>query len=101
MLDAITAQAHVVKVTEDTISVDLADGRTIAVPREWFPRLTHGTTKERRHWRLVGNGSGIHWPDLDEDISVQGLLLGKPSGESQQSFQRWLASRASRKKRRR
>jgi Protein of unknown function (DUF2442) len=101
MLDARAALAHAVAVTEDTLSVDLADGRTIAVPLEWFPRLAHGTAKERRHWRLIGSGSGINWPDLDEDINVESLIIGKPSGESQQSFQRWLASRAARKKRRR
>ena len=64
-------------VTEDTLSVDLDDGRTIAVPLTWYPRLWHGTPQERDNWRLIGDGGGIHWPDLDEDISVEGLLRGK------------------------
>src|SRR6516164_5308370 len=91
--------ALAVTLTDDTLAVDLADGRTIAVPLDWFPRLIHGTAKERARWRLIGRGLGVHWPDLDEDISVDNLLLGHPSGESQASFQRWLKARASRKKR--
>jgi hypothetical protein len=73
--------------------VDLADGRSIAVPIAWYPRLAHGTPAERANWRLIGRGEGIHWPDLDEDISVENLLAGSRSGESQTSFKRWLASR--------
>ena len=88
--------AENVTVTEDTLSVDLSDGRTISVPLAWFPRLSHGTKKERNNWRLTGKGHGIHWEDLDEDISVEGLLAGKPSGESQASFSKWLAHRSSR-----
>ena len=94
-------QAENVAVTDDTLAVDLIDGRTIAVPLEWYPRLAHGTVEERNHWQLVGDGVGIHWPDLDEDISVRNLLLGEPSAESQQSLKRWLNARASRKKRNR
>lgn len=60
------------------------------LPLAWFPRLVHGTPQERAHWRLIGDGRGIHWPDLDEDISVENLLAGKPSGESRASFKRWL-----------
>ena len=82
-----------VRVTADALSVELSDGRTITAPLAWFPRLLHGTVKERNHWRFIGRGEGIHWPDLDEDISVEGLVLGKPSGESQQSFTRWLEKR--------
>ena len=85
-----------VTVTEDTLSVDLSDGRTISVPLAWFPRLMHGTRKERDNWRLIGKGYGIHWGDLDEDISVENLLLGQASGESQSSFKKWLSSRQSR-----
>ncbi|MEW6162911.1 MAG: DUF2442 domain-containing protein [Nitrospirota bacterium] len=85
-----------VRVTEDTLSVDLSDGRTISVPLEWFPRLVHATSDERNNWRLIGRGHGIHWKDLDEDISVEGLLTGKPSGESQDSVKRWLNQRKSR-----
>ena len=99
MPEMATVQARSVAVTDDTLSVDLADGRSIAVPLEWFPRLAHGTTKERNHWRLIGQGTGINWPDLDEDISVENLLRGEASGESQKSLQRWLEKRAPRKKR--
>ena len=90
-----SAQAQNVSVTEDTLTVDLTDGRTISVPLVWYPRLTHGTPEERDNWRIEGAGWGIHWPDLDEDISVRGLLLGNPSRESQSSFKKWLESRAS------
>ena len=79
--------------TDDSLIVDLRDGRTITVPLAWYPRLLHGTVEERRHWRLIGRGVGIHWPDLDEDLSVEGLILGRPSSESPQSLQRWLESR--------
>ena len=85
-----------VEVTEDTLSVDLADGRTIAVPLGWYPRLEQANPAERANWRLIGKGQGIHWEDLDEDISIEGLLAGKPSGESQTSFKRWLHGRQSR-----
>ena len=87
------AKAQKVSVTDDTLAVDLSDGRTISVPLAWFPRLLHGTPEERNNWRLIGGGEGIHWPDLDEDISVENLLAGKPSGESQSSFKRWLEKR--------
>ena len=89
---ALEAQ-HVV-VTEDTLVVELADGRTISAPIAWYPRLLHGSPEERNNWRLIGRGEGIHWPDLDEDISVENILLGKPSGESARSFKRWLESRS-------
>ena len=82
-----------VRVTEDTLSVELSDGRTISVPLGWFPRLEYATPSERANWRLIGNGRGIHWEDIDEDISVEGLLSGKPSGESQASFKKWLQGR--------
>lgn len=82
-----------VTVSEDTLSVDLTDGRSISVPIEWFPRLVHATPQEREKWRLIGNGQGIHWEEIDEDISVEGLLAGKPSGESQASLKRWLSQR--------
>jgi hypothetical protein len=85
-----------VEVTGDTLSVNLSDGRTISVPLGWYPRLAHATAEERRNWRLIGQGQGIHWEDLDEDISVEGLLAGRPSGEGQASFKRWLESRSAR-----
>ena len=93
-------KAEDVRVTEDTLSVDLSDGRTISVPLEWFPRLVHATPDERDKWRLIGRGHGIHWEDIDEDISVEGLLTGKPSGESQTSFKKWISQRQSRLTRR-
>jgi len=88
---AVLAQS--VKVTKDALMVDLADGRTVTVPLSWYPRLAHGTPAERANWRLIGRGEGIHWPDLDEDISVAGLLAGHCSGETSSSLRRWLASR--------
>lgn len=88
--------AEKVTVSDDTLSVDLSDGRSISVPLAWYPRLSHASSAERKRWRLIGRGLGIHWDDLDEDISVEGLLAGKPSGESQASFSRWLAKRSSR-----
>ena len=79
--------------TDDTLSVDLEDGPTISVPIGWYPRLTHGTSAERANFQLSGAGYGIHWPDLDEDIGVEGLLLGKKSTESPSSFKVWLQGR--------
>jgi Protein of unknown function (DUF2442) len=82
-----------VVVTEDTLSVDLADGRTIAVPIGWFPRLAHGTVAERTNVHISGAGYGLHWPDLDEDIGIEGLLIGRKSTESSTSFAQWLTTR--------
>jgi hypothetical protein len=82
--------AESVMITEDTLNVDLSDGRTISVPLTWFPRLVHATQEQRDNWRLIGRGHGIHWDDIDEDISVEGLIAGRPSGESQSSFKKWL-----------
>jgi len=90
--DSILAQS--VSVTEDTLVVELTDGRDLSVPLVWYPRLRHGSPKERNNWRLIGGGDGISWPDLDEDISVAGLLAGRPSGESAASLDRWLKTRA-------
>jgi hypothetical protein len=86
-------QARKVRVTSEELVVDLVDGRTFAAPVHWYPRLAHGTPAERRNWTLIGRGEGIHWPDLDEDIAVEDLLAGRPSGESQISLQRWLKTR--------
>jgi hypothetical protein len=91
--DLRNAQAQDVTLSDESLTVDLVDGRSVSVPLAWYPRLTHATPAERDNWRLIGRGEGIHWPDLDEDISVEGLLAGRPSGESQPSFQRWLQSR--------
>ena len=90
-----TASADTVQSTEDSLTVDLDDGRTISVPLSWFPRLLYGSAEKRHNWRLIDRGEGIHWPDLDEDISVTGLLDGMPSQESQCSFQKWLEERQS------
>ena len=87
------AKGQNVVVTEDTLTVDLTDGRSISVPVAWYPRLSHGSLEERNDWRFIGDGEGIHWPELDEDLSIEGLLLGKPSGETQRSFQKWLETR--------
>jgi hypothetical protein len=80
-------------VTDDTLQVDLEDGRTIAVPIGWFPRLAHGSPEEKANFEISGAGRGIHWPDLDEDIGIEGLLMGKASTESPASFKRWLDQR--------
>ena len=93
MIELRVARAQDVQVTDDELIVALDDGRTIVVPLAWYPRLLHGTRDERANWRLIGGGEGIHWPDLDEDISIEHLLAGVPSGESQRSLQKWLASR--------
>jgi hypothetical protein len=87
------ATADNVNVSDDALAVDLADGRTITVPLAWFPRLTHGMPAERANWGFIGGGEGIHWPDLDEDISVHSLLAGRRSGEAQESLRRWLQGR--------
>ena len=88
-------RAQNVAVNDDSLTVDLVDGRTVSVPVTWYPRLSHGTPSERDNWRLIGQGEGIHWPDLDEDISTEDLLGGRASGESQTSLKRWLAERNS------
>jgi len=68
-----------VQFTEDTIAVDLLDGRTIVVPLAWYPRLLDATPEQRRNWQLSGAGYGIHWPEIDEDLSTEGLLRGAPA----------------------
>ena len=82
-----------VTLSEDSLAVDLSDGRTVSVPLVWYPRLLHGNAKERNNWRLIAGGEGIHWPDLDEDLSVEGIILGRASGESQASLKGWLKNR--------
>ncbi|HUW29062.1 MAG TPA: DUF2442 domain-containing protein [Sulfuriferula sp.] len=82
-----------VSTSEDTLAVDLDDGRSLSVPLAWYPRLLHATPGERAAWRIMGRGYGLHWDALDEDISVENLLAGHRSGESQHSFERWLESR--------
>ncbi len=86
---------HAIGVTVDknTLTVELDDGRTLSVPVAWYPRLLHASQKERDGWRLIGKGHGIHWETVDEDISIEGILAGRPSGESQASLKKWLTSR--------
>ncbi len=94
MVEIEVPNAESVIVTEDTLSVDLSDGRSISVPLAWFPRLVHASQEERSNWGLIGKGQGIHWQDIDEDISVQNLLAGRPSGESLSSLKMWLEERS-------
>ena len=86
-------RAERVSVTTDTFMVWLRDGRTLTVPLGWYPRLRDGTFAERDNWELVGDGIGIHWADLDEDISVEHLLAGIRSSESSESLARWTMAR--------
>ena len=87
--EARAASARAVRVTEHTLIVELTDGRSISVPVDWYPRLQGGNLQERNHWELLGDGDGIHWPELDEDLSVEGLLAGRRSGETERSLARW------------
>ena len=87
-----------VRVTDDTLVVDCDDGRSVSLPLSWYPRLLHGTPKERNTWQPCGAGTGIHWPLLDEDLSIEGLLEGRRSGESEASFERWLKTRMKRRR---
>jgi hypothetical protein len=87
------AEIETLEVSDDSLTAQLSDGRRISVPLAWYPRLLHATPEERNHWRLIGGGEGVHWPDLDEDVSAANLVLGQPSGESQSSLGRWLETR--------
>ena len=86
-------EAIAIKVTDESLTAELSDGRTISVPLAWYPRLVHAIQEERDNWELIGTGVGIHWPDLDEDISIEGFLAGWPSRENQWSFNQWLDAR--------
>jgi hypothetical protein len=90
-----TPNAISVWLGETSFTVELSDGRSISVPLEWYPRLRHESAKERENWKIEGQGYGIHWPDLDEDISVEGLLAGRRSMESKRSFDKWVAAKGS------
>ena len=92
-IEIFVPDAMTIEVTEDALTAELSDGRTISTPLAWYPRLLHGTPEERNNWELIGDEQGIHWPDLDEDISVEMLLTGQKSGESPRSFQRWLEAK--------
>ncbi len=87
-----------VHTTTDTLSVDLTDGRTISVPLAWYPRLLYGQPEERLAWRLIGKGEGIHWPSLDEDISLEGIISGTPSTEKATALHKWMLTRIKTKK---
>jgi len=94
VIDSAASRAKAVRLTEDALIVDLADGRTVSVPLAWYPRLLRGSPNERSNHRFIGEGEGIHWPDLDEDVSVENILAGKASGEGSKSFGRWLEARS-------
>ncbi|MFP4329601.1 MAG: DUF2442 domain-containing protein [Spirochaetaceae bacterium] len=93
MIEIQVADAVDVRATDDKLVVELEDGRVISLPLSWYPRLLHGSPEERNNYQLIGGGSGIHWPDLDEDLSVEELLAGHRSQESQSSLQQWLDKR--------
>ncbi len=94
VLDSSSLKATSVQVTQDSLSAELADGRSISVPLAWYPRLLSATAEERNRFRFIGAGEGVHWPDLDEDISIEGIVAGRPSGESSESLERWLKARS-------
>lgn len=87
------AIAKNIVITDESLTIELNNGSSISVPLAWYPRLLLGTPEERNNWQLIGNSEGIHWPQLDEDISVENLLRGNPSGESERSFKKWLKKR--------
>lgn len=93
LLEAMLPEVLDVAVSNETLSVELSDGRTLSVPTGWYPRLAYATDDERAHWTIIDQGHGVHWRDLDEDVSLDGLLGGRPSGESQGSLKKWLAQR--------
>ena len=93
MIELEVPEAVNITVTDETLTIELADCRAISVPLEWYPRLVHATREERNNWELFAEVGHIHWEDLDEDISVEGLLAGRRSGESETSFKRWLEAR--------
>jgi hypothetical protein len=93
-IDIHTLLVQDVMITGETLTVELVDGRAISAPLAWYPRIVYSTPQERKNWRLIGKDEGIHWPDMDEDISVENLIAGKPSGESQRSLKKWLDERA-------
>jgi hypothetical protein len=93
MTEIEVSNAVEVKVDDKTLTVTLYDGRVLSLPISWYPRLYYGSQQERNNYRLIGNGEGIHWEDLDEDISIEGIIAGHHSQESQTSLDRWLKSR--------
>ena len=96
MVETASPAAVRARIADEAVIIDLSDGRTVTAPLAWYPRLLHGTARERRNWRLIAGGEGVHWPDLDEDLSVEGLLAGRSSAESQASLTKWLQARGPR-----
>ena len=92
-VEATSPTAPHIIVTAEELTAELYDGRIISVPLAWYPRLTYATQQERENWEFIGMGQGLRWPDLDEDISIEGLIAGRKSGESARSFQRWLEAK--------
>ena len=92
-IDTAVPRAVFLTILEDRLELQLEDGRGLSIPLVWFPRLLRGTEKERRNWLWIGNGTGIHWPELDEDLSVAHLLAGHRSRESAKSLEAWLKER--------
>jgi hypothetical protein len=97
-MSSLVLESHVVdavgvEVNDDSIIVNLSNGRTISTPIEWFPRLMQASKEEREKWEIIGSGEGIRWDCLDEDLSVDALMRGVPSQESQKSLRRWLDAR--------
>ncbi len=88
------ARARQVTVNDETLTVELVDGRKISAPLAWYPRLWYSSPEERSRFKIISDGEIIHWPDLDEDLSVSGILAGRRSGESPASLKKWLASRS-------
>ena len=82
-------KAIAVDTSDKSLTVVLSDGRAVTMPSEWYPRLAEGTAAERAKWRLIGTGQGVHWPDLDEDVSVDAVIRGRPSAEGAASLERW------------
>ena len=93
VVEARVPEVSQVYVSDDELSVELSDGRSLTVPTCWYPRLAFGTSEERANWTIIDAGRGVHWADLDEDVSLEGLLLGQGSQESQTSLKRWLDAR--------
>lgn len=93
VIDVESVRADSAEVNNETLVVHLHEGRSVSVPLAWYPRLWYGTPDERSNFEIIVDGMHIHWPELDEDLSVAGILAGRRSGESQQSLKRWLASR--------
>lgn len=93
-VEASAPRARAAHVGEDALTLELADGRTVSAPLAWYPRLLAGSPAERENLEFIGQGEGVHWPDLDEDLSVESVLAGRPSAESLTSFRRWLSARS-------